>query len=228
MIKYRLKQDVEAIIFDLDGTLWDECSVTAQAWETVLHRHPKLEPAMPLTTDIVRRYMGLTNEELCGIFFPDKTFNDAFEIMMESCDIENEILNKTGGILYEGVPEVLQKLSEKYKLYIVSNAQEGYIDAFLDAHKLRHLFLDYECTGHTGMIKSANIQLLMERNNLKTAVYVGDTSEDEKGAKGAGIPFIYAGYGFGECCRRGRADKYDAKIHNFRELYDVLVTNAET
>ncbi|MNN86467.1 Phosphoglycolate phosphatase [compost metagenome] len=38
----------------------------------------------------------------------------------------------------------------------------------------------------------------MQRNNLESPVYVGDTAGDLKAAAFAGIPFVFASYGFGE------------------------------
>ena len=40
-------------------------------------------------------------------------------------------------------------------------------------------------------------RLLAERNALDCAVYVGDTQGDLDSASAAGIPFIFASYGFG-------------------------------
>ena len=37
----------------------------------------------------------------------------------------------------------------------------------------------------------------MERNNIDKAVYVGDTILDKEAADLAGIPFVFASYGFG-------------------------------
>lgn len=61
-----------------------------------------------------------------------------------------------------------------------------------------------------------NIKILMERNNIKTAVYIGDTEGDETAARFAGIPFIYAEYGF------GTAQAPDASIKNIREIAECI------
>lgn len=47
------------------------------------------------------------------------------------------------------------------------------------------------------MPKSENIKLIIERNNLKDAIYVGDTELDMEATFAAGIPFVFAEYGFG-------------------------------
>ena len=54
-----------------------------------------------------------------------------------------------------------------YKLFIVSNCQDGYIECFFKAHKLDKYFTDYECPGRTGLSKGENNKLIIERNNLK-------------------------------------------------------------
>ena len=46
--------------------------------------------------------------------------------------------------------------------------------------------------------KDFSIRLCMERNELQRALYVGDTAGDLDAARKAGIPFIYAAYGFGQ------------------------------
>ena len=38
----------------------------------------------------------------------------------------------------------------------------------------------------------------MERNGLKDVVYVGDTQGDADACKAAGVPFVFAEYGFGD------------------------------
>ena len=69
----------------------------------------------------------------------------------------------------------------------MSNSQDGYVQTFL-----RWLggswIQDYEMSGQTGLTKGKNIQLVMERNRINRAVYVGDTQMDAAAAE-AGIPF---------------------------------------
>jgi phosphoglycolate phosphatase len=64
----------------------------------------------------------------------------------------------------------------------------------MDMHKY---FSDYEEWGRTGLLKADNIRLVMERNGDDSAVYVGDIQKDADAAAEAGIPCIWAAYGFG-------------------------------
>ena len=55
----------------------------------------------------------------------------------------------------------------------------------------------------------------MERNSLKSAVYVGDTQGDADACKIADVPMVYAAYGFGNV-----QDPW-LTIHEFDELLQI-------
>ena len=73
-----------------------------------------------------------------------------------------------------------------------------------------------ECYEATRRPKGENIRLVMERNGLAHSIYVGDTQGDRDAAQLAGIPFIYARYGFGE------VDGYDHAIDSLLELPELI------
>ncbi|WP_339199685.1 HAD-IA family hydrolase [Solibacillus sp. FSL R5-0449] len=125
-------------------------------------------------------------------------------------------MEKYGGVLYPNVENVLKELSQKYKLYIVSNCQDGYIESFYKYHKLEKYFLDFESHGRTAMSKGENIKLVIDRNNLLNQVYVGDTEGDLNAARYAKIPFIFAKYGFGQ------VSQYDNEIESLDELLSIF------
>ena len=108
------------------------------------------------------------------------------------------------------------------RLFIVSNCQDGYIEAFLTAHKMYDVIKDWESSGRSGKSKGENIKDIISRNSLTSAVYVGDTVSDSVGARFAGIPFIYAKYGFGEENGRGKTDDYDESISDISELCEII------
>lgn len=203
----------DGILFDLDGTLWDATKPIKQSWNEVLLRHCEIKRP-PITEEELGECMGLTMYKIAAKLFPDESEHIQKMLMDELCHYENEYLSQHGGILYDGLKEVLKKLHQNFKLYIVSNCQDGYIQAFIQAHHMEEYFDDTECWGRTRASKGVSNKILMERNGLKCPVYVGDTQSDAQSAKEAGIDFIYAAYGFGKVNDKD----YIKKINNVKEL----------
>ena len=183
----------KAVIFDLDGTLWDSSRQIVEAWNPVLRQY-----RTEITVEQMCSFMGKTMPVIGSLIFPDKPENEYMKIMAECSKAEHPYVRQHGGVLYPHLEGVLKELSCKYFLAIVSNCQDGYVQAFLDHYEFWKYFDDIEMAGRTGRSKGENISLVMKRNQIETAVYVGDTSGDQEAAKLAGVPFIYAAYGFGE------------------------------
>lgn len=186
----------KGVLFDLDGTLWDATAALVAPWNEVIHRHGDIRP--PLTQADMAGFMGKTAAQIAAMLLPGHPLQAGLEIVYESCEVELPVLRERGGILYPHLKETLHLLGNLYPLYIVSNCQEGYIQAFLAHHHLEDMFADFEYEGRTHLTKGENIRLVMERHALAQAVYVGDTQGDLDAAGAAGIPFIHAAYGFGK------------------------------
>lgn len=185
----------KAIIFDLDGTLWDSTRQILPAWNQAL---AEKQVEKRLTYEEICACMGKTTEEIAVLLFPALPKEESVPLVVSCCERELDVLLESGGSLYPGLAETLAALREKYHLYIVSNCLDGYIQSFLTYHRFWDCFEDLECLGRTGKTKGENIRLIMERNAVDAAIYVGDTASDCAAAKKAGIPFVHAAYGFGK------------------------------
>lgn len=205
----------KGIIFDLDGTLWDSSKAVVDSWNEAIEKFTD-EPYR-VTLDMMHGYMGKTMDTIAYEFFCDETKERALELLGICMKYENEYIEAHGGILFDGLEETLTELkNEGYFLSIVSNCQEGYIEAFLKYHDLEKYFDDTENYGHTGKDKDYNIKLVVERNNLDKAVYVGDIMGDYNSTMKAGLPFIHAAYGF------GTVPEGTPRIMDIRELPDKV------
>ena len=187
---------IDSIIFDLDGTLWDARENVCESWNVVLaQRWPELGR---LTVEQFSAQMGKMMPDIGRALFPQLTPEQSNEVV-DTCGLyENEYVAEHGGILYEDLEAVLAELAKKYRLFVVSNCQSGYIEAFMAAHNTKKYFTDIECYGNTELTKAENIRLVVERNGLASPVYVGDTAMDADSAAKAGVPFIWASYGYGD------------------------------
>lgn len=185
----------KGIIFDMDGTLWDSAEGVAKSWMEVLaEEYPELPE---ITEDDIQAVMGKTMDVIARLLFPTLTEEKQMEVLDKCCVRENDYLAEHGGVLYPELENTLAKLQKDYNLYIVSNCQSGYIEAFLQHYDFEKYFEDIECYGNNEFSKGENIKLIVERNNLDKAVYVGDIQGDYEATMEAGLPFIHAAYGFG-------------------------------
>ncbi len=183
------------LIFDMDGTLWDSSENVAKAWNEKITQLGLDRPE--ITQQDIMGVMGLTMDKLAAIIFGDLPEKERMELLDQCCGNENDFLRRNGGILYPELESTLAMLSEDYPLYIVSNCQKGYIEAFLDHYGFWKYFADIECYGNNLKEKGDNIALVMERNGLDKAWYIGDIQGDHDSAVKAGAGFIHASYGFG-------------------------------
>ena len=184
------------LIFDMDGTLWDSSEGVAASWTEKVRELGHDRPA--ITKEDVMSIMGLTMDRIADIIFADLPKDERMRLLDLCCAHENDYLREHGGVLYPDLETTFKALrKEGYELYIVSNCQSGYIEAFLEHHGFGHYFSDIECYGNNLKGKGENIALLAERNSLEKAWYIGDIQGDYDATVQAGFDFIQAAYGFG-------------------------------
>ena len=183
------------LIFDMDGTLWDSSDQVAAAWTEKLRELGYGD--IVITPEAMTRVMGLTMDKLADILFEKMPREERMPALDACGEYENEYLRKHGAVLYPELEATLKRLKEKYPLYIVSNCQSGYIEAFLEHYGFGRYFEDIECYGNNLKNKGDNIALIAQRNGLGKAYYIGDIQGDYDSATQAGADFIHAAYGFG-------------------------------
>jgi len=205
----------DGIIFDIDGTIWDSTEVVEKAWNEAAKNAGILDKH--ITADELKSLFGRPMEEIIDALFEEETEEKKAELGSLCFEYEHAFLKKEPGKIYPGLKNVLKALHEDYRLFIVSNCQAGYIETVLQATEFGQFFEDYACPGDTGLLKAENIKLIMERNGLMSAIYVGDTQMDAEACKKAGIPIIYASYGF------GKVEKPDYTIDEPSELAMLML-----
>lgn len=205
----------DGIIFDLDGTLWDSSAQIAQAWNLLLKTRPDII-RNDITQEELYANMGLPMYDIAANLFPKEETSVRNALMDDMGVFENEYLLKTGGMLFPGIRDIILKAALKAPVFVVSNCQSGYIEAFIKAHNFEDVFTDHICWGDTGNCKGDNISIICNRHGLNNPVYIGDTDSDSKACKISDVPFIFAEYGF------GNTNTYDAKISRPEDLNEIL------
>ena len=206
----------KGLIFDMDGTLWDSSENVAASWTKTVKDLGYDRPE--ITKQDIMGVMGLTMDKIADKLFGDLTKQERMELLDKCGNNENEYLRKHGGVLYPDLEKTFIRLKEKYPLFIVSNCQSGYIEAFLEYYGFGKYFDDIECYGNNLKGKGENIALLASRNGLDRAYYIGDIQGDYDATMQAGFDFIHAAYGF------GKIDHTVPELQKFSDLPELLET----
>lgn len=201
----------ESLIFDIDGTLWDSRAIVAEGYNIQLRaeNHPEL----CVNAEQLKQLFGKTMTEIADIILETIQLPERYSLMERCMATEQELLhNDPCHIGYPGVVETLEELSRRHRLFIVSNSQQGYPEVTMEKLGIGHLIAGHLCFGDTGTDKGTTIRILMEKYGIHSAVYIGDTQGDYEATVKAGLPFIWASYGF------GTPAGYDAKVDSFGQL----------
>ena len=159
----------DALIFDMDGTLWDAVDTYAAIWNMAFKE-------IGSTTRIGRSellaYMGTRIDKILAHFVPEP-YTQAFIEAINRLEVSE--LPRLGGTLYPGVTEGIAALARHYKLFILSNCDERELPIFVRYAGLTSYITDILSYGDTRLQKAENMQLLSQRHNLRHPIYVGDT-----------------------------------------------------
>lgn len=187
---------IDGVIFDLDGTLLDTLEDLKNAVNAALVQYRMPER----TLEEVRKFVGNGIRNLMlravpeGEDHPD--FEEAFAFFQSY--YKAHCKEHTGP--YEGIPDMLKALSEKgVKMAIVSNKFDPAVKELNREHFLGYMqaaigeMSGVERKPAPGMVHMALDILGVEK---KRAVYVGDSDVDIQTAKNAGLECICVTWGF--------------------------------
>ena len=201
----------ESLIFDIDGTLWDSRSLVAEGYNLQL-KDEGLEHLF-VNAEMLRPLFGKVMTEIADVLLAPIPVPERYDVLERCMERENRYLAENEcKIGYPKVKETLEALAENHRLFIVSNSQCGYPELCMDKLGISHLFEGHMCFGDTGTCKGETIRTLMNKHNIGSACYIGDTLGDMEAADLAGLPFIHCTFGFGEVSHSWKA------IDSFEDL----------
>ncbi len=224
----KAKPEYDALILDVDGTLWDATETFAAAYtDASRETAPGLSVAPHhFTAGDIRKQLGKPTLSIFKDLYPEvgeihgpSEAVRIWTLLMESAlQKEYDYIPLRGGRLYPGLEETVRNLADRLPLYIVSNCEKGYIESFLTYSGLESSFSGWLCFGDTGLEKDKTLGVLKEKYKILRGAYVGDLLNDAVCARKAGMDFIWAAYGFGQVPE----EMYDSKIGAFSELPALL------
>ena len=204
----------ESLIFDIDGTLWDSRALVAEGYNIQLCAEGL--PHLCVNAEQLKALFGKVMTEIADVILETIPVEERYALMERCMETENRYLYENEcKIGYPAVKETIAELAKKYRLFIVSNSQCGYPELCIEKLGLTPYIQGHMCFGDTGTSKGKTIRTLMERHKIENCAYIGDTQGDYEATVEAGIPFIWATYGF------GTPEGYAAKVDTFAQLLNL-------
>jgi phosphoglycolate phosphatase len=202
----------DAVIFDIDGTLWNASSASAKGWNLGLASvgiHQKV------TSEQIESVAGNPYERCIDLLLPGQ--REKHPGLLDTLDnYETKAVTSDGGAFYPGVIGGIIRLACDFRVFLVSNCQEWYLNLFIHFSQLGPVLSGVDCYGMSGLLKHEMLLRMKRDHFLQNPVYIGDTESDGKAAALAGIPFIHAAWGF------GKPEVESKTVHSFAELLDYL------
>lgn len=214
----------EAVIFDLDGTLFQTETlletVHRRVFETLRNERLYTEATPPI--DKLLGSLGMLLEDIWKRVMPDGSpqAHERANVLLLQYELEELSLGR--GSLYPGVPETLTALCRRgIRLFIASNGLELYVKGVPEIKGIAELFEGTYSAGEFGTASKVElVRRLMDTFGVRNAWMVGDRSSDVEAGLKNGLSVVgcdYAGFR-----REGELDGSHAVIRSFPELLDLL------
>lgn len=205
--------DIDALIFDMDGTLWNATESYAKIWNRTCERFGvKAE----FSGRDLMQFMGMSLNEILTHLLGSTLPVEKAEFLKMLGDDEDMMMPLLGGVMFDGVKEGLEQLSQCYRLFMLSNCSARGLVNFTTFTGTVALFEGLLTQGERPFSKSENLRYMIDRYSLCNPVYVGDTQVDCDQAHEAGVPFVFAEWGFGSCRDADlRFDSIDSMVDAF-------------
>lgn len=216
-----MRETESAILFDLDGTLIDSADGILASLNYAFDRC-RCQPARAPSPDMIGPPLPVIVRSLLRTEDSGK-LNDLLAAFEEHYDQYG--LSNTRP--YEGVGELLMKLSPEIQLIIVTNKRHKPTKTIIDNLS----WADYFSATYTldmlpkkGANKSDMIDACLIKFSLKKqrCLYIGDREEDAIAASTSGVPFIAALWGLNNKDRAIMENKYCSRETPV-ELMDMLL-----
>ncbi len=204
----------DALVFDMDGTLWDAVDTYTFCWNKAFE---EVGYSTVLEREELLRLMGIPIDEIMQKITPGMSIEERKKFVSRVHEVESRELPVRGGRLFDGVKSGIEKLSRRYKLFLLSNCEKGQLQVFAEYAGIAKWLSGTISFGDTSLQKGENMRLLQQRFQLKNPVYIGDTEGDAIQTRLAGWPFVFVRYGFGS------TDNFDLAFGSFAELTDYFM-----
>ncbi|MDN4069482.1 HAD hydrolase-like protein [Paenibacillus vini] len=218
-------QKPEAMIFDMDGTLFKTETLLIPAYHELFDRlrEEKMYEGETPPEELMLSCLGMLLEDIWRKVIPDcseAVHRRADELLLE---LELSGLKEYSTELYPEVKETLEQLSRRgVRLFVASNGLEHYVKGVAETHLIAPLFEGmYSAGEHQTASKVDLVRLLLDNHGVSSAWMVGDRSSDVEAGKKNGQTVIGCAYaGFGNGHELAGSDVLITSFNELVTLYD--------
>jgi phosphoglycolate phosphatase len=210
----------EALIFDLDGTLFQTETLLIPAYYRLFDqlRAEGLYEGETPDVSLMLQSLGMLLEDIWARVIPAAKLQTRERANVLLLQYQMEGLQHGVGELYPDVAATLKQLHLRgIRLFVASNGLEGYVKGVIADKGLDDLFEAlYSAGEYQTRSKVDLVRLLMEEFDLQSAWMVGDRSSDVEAGKGNHLYVVgcnYAEFGHPEELKAA-----DIVISKFSEL----------
>lgn len=186
-----MSQNIELVIFDWDGTLFDSVGQIVASLQYAAQQFEQ-----PLTDDAAKSIIGLGLPEVMQILFPQVP--DLQPDILQ-CYADHYVANSKGDAWFSGVAELLADLKQQgLKLAVATGKSRKGLDRVLSQTNSHQIF---DITRAASETKSKPDPLMLQEIlveldvAVECAIMVGDTSYDLEMARNLNMPRIGVSYG---------------------------------
>lgn len=219
-------QPPQALIFDMDGTLFRTETLILPAYERAFERLKKermVEGDLP-SPSILLGSLGMLLKDIWARVLPEAS--EAARERMDALLLEEQLTMLAGGVgeLYPGVADTLRALRDAgYRLFVASNGLEAYVKGVAEHQGIAPLFDGlYSAGEYRTETKVELVRLLLERHGVTSAWMIGDRSSDVEAGRGNGLPVVGCAYASFGVALDEELQGADMRIAAFPELLGLL------
>jgi phosphoglycolate phosphatase/pyrophosphatase PpaX len=181
-------ETLEAVVFDLDGTLADTLPVVVETFQLTLEQFD----LTPLSQGEIFEYFGPTEEGVIKAMFGDSSTAAVPAFYANYRELLSHDVAP-----FAGVRDLLHACrNQGLRLAVVTGKSERGAEMTLKALVLEDMFEYVRGGSHEGIVKSREISNLLSIWNVSPdrAAYVGDHAIDVREARDAGVLALSAGW----------------------------------
>ncbi len=219
---------MQAIIFDMDGTLFQTDRILELALDdtfSLLAEMNVWEKEKPTPIDTYRRIMGVPLPVVWETLLPSHSLkirvmaNELFHDKL----IDN--IKNDKGALYPGVTDVLEFLKkENLDLYIASNGQTPYLKAIVEQYGLNRWVTEvFSIDQIESLEKTELVGEIIRKYAIEYGAVVGDRLSDINAAKQNGLTAIGCRFDFAQEDELAQADMVINSLEELKKIAFQMV-----